>query len=54
MTTFILGFLLMSLFSFLAVLAFDNESDKLGVVLSGPITWIVILLFFFQIGRAHV
>ena len=47
MTTFILGSLLMSLFSFFAILAFDNESDKLGVILSGPIAWIVVLLFFF-------
>lgn len=47
MTTFILGFLLMSLFSFFAVLAFDNESDKLGMILSGPITWALVSCFFF-------
>jgi len=33
----------MSLFSFFAVLAFDNESEKLGMILSGPITWVVVL-----------
>ena len=47
MITFILGILLMSLFSFFAVLSFDNESDKLGMILSGPITWALVSCFFF-------
>lgn len=46
MKEFILGILLMSLFSFLAILAFDNELGKLGLALSGPISWVVVLLLF--------
>lgn len=46
MTMFILGFLLMSFFAFLALAAFDNDKTTRGVILSGPFSWVVFLVIF--------
>lgn len=44
MTMFVLGFLLMSLFSFIGLLLFDNNKEDIGVIFSGPVSWIVVLI----------
>lgn len=46
MKMFILGFLLMSFFAFLAVAAFDNDKTTRGVIFSGPFSWVVFLVIF--------
>lgn len=44
MKMFILGFLLMSVFSFIGLLLFDNNKEDIGIIFSGPVSWIVVLV----------
>ena len=46
MTMFILGFLFMSFFSTVAMLAFDNQLEKVATVFAGPVFWLVLLFNF--------
>jgi len=47
MKIFIAGFLLMSVFSTISILLFDKNSDSiLGVIFSGPVSWLLAFIAF--------